>query len=119
MPTAKDPVVTPDHIMQIGMGFWASKVLMSAVELGVFTYLANTSKTAHEIESALDLHPRGTFDLLDTLVALGLLARDGSGAAGRYSNTAGTAAFLDRKSPRYIGACSKWPMRGSIGSGLT
>jgi hypothetical protein len=103
MPTANDPTVTPDHIMQIGMGFWASKVLMSAVELGVFTYLANTSKTAHEIESALDLHPRGTFDLLDTLVALGLLARDGSGAAGRYSNTAGTAAFLDRKSPRYIG----------------
>ena len=95
--------VTPDHIMQIGMGFWASKVLMSAVELGVFTYLADTSKTGREIESALGLHPRGTYDLLDTLVALGLLARDGNGSAGRYSNTAETAAFLDRESSQYIG----------------
>jgi O-methyltransferase domain/Dimerisation domain len=95
--------VTPDHIMQIGMGFWSSKALLSAVELGVFTYLADGSKTAREIERALDLHPRGTCDLLDTLVALGLLARDGNGVAGRYRNTAETAAFLDRNSLQYLG----------------
>ena len=28
---------TPDHIMQVGMGFWASKTLLSAVELDLFT----------------------------------------------------------------------------------
>jgi hypothetical protein len=97
------PEVTSDHIMQIGMGFWASKALLSAVELGVFTYLADTSKTGREIERALGLHSRGTYDLLDTLVALGLLTRDGNGVTGRYRNTAETAALLDRKSPRYIG----------------
>ena len=100
MPRAE---VTPDHIMQIGMGFWASKALLSAVELGVFTYLADGPKTGHEIEPALGLHPRGTYDFLDALVALGLLARDGDGATGQYRNTAETAAFLDRKSPQYIG----------------
>jgi len=108
MPSAKPLTiprteVTPDHIMQIGMGFWASKALLSAVELGVFTYLAGGLKTGLEIERALGLHPRGTYDLLDTLVALGLLARDGDGVAGQYRNTAETAAFLDRNSPQYIG----------------
>jgi hypothetical protein len=97
------PEVTPDHIMQIGMGFWASKALLSAVELGLFTYLADGPKTGRDIERALGLHPRGTYDLLDTLVALGMLARDGSGATSRYRNTDDTAALLDRNSPRYIG----------------
>jgi hypothetical protein len=95
--------ITPDHIMQTGMGFWASKVLLSAVELGVFAELAGGPKTGPEIERALGLHPRSTYDFLDTLVALGLLARDGNGAAGRYRNTAETAVFLDPRSPRYIG----------------
>src|SRR5262245_18781127 len=97
------PEVTPDHIMQIGMGFWASKTLLSAVELGVFTYLADGPKTGRDIERDLGLHPRGTYDLLDTLVALGMLGRDGNGAASRYRNTDDTAALLDRNSPRYIG----------------
>lgn len=95
--------VTPDHIMQIGMGFWASKALLSAVELGLFTCLGSGSKTGQELERALGLNPRGTYDLLDALVALGLLERDGSGLAGRYRNTAETAVFLDRKSPHYVG----------------
>jgi O-methyltransferase domain/Dimerisation domain len=94
---------TPDYIMQIGMGFWASKALLSAVELGVFTCLADGPMTGHEIEPVLGLNPRGTYDFLDALVALGLLARDGDGATGQYRNTAETAALLDRKSPQYIG----------------
>ena len=95
--------VTPDHIMHTGMGFWASKVLLSAVELGVFAELADGPKTGPEIERSLCLHPRATYDFLDTLVALGLLARDGNGAVGRYRNTAETAAFLDPRSPQYLG----------------
>jgi precorrin-6B methylase 2 len=95
--------VTPDRIMQIGMGFWASKAVLSAVELGVFTHLAGGAKTGRELERALELDPRATYDFLDALVALGLLARDGNGIAGRYRNTAETGVFLDRKSPQYIG----------------
>jgi hypothetical protein len=36
---AKD--VTPDRILQLGLGFWGPKVLLSAVELGVFTDFRN------------------------------------------------------------------------------
>ena len=95
--------VSPAPILQIGMGFFASKALLSAVELGLFTSLAEDSKTGAELERDLGLHPRATYDFLDALVAIGLLARDGDGEAARYANTPETALYLDRSSPRYVG----------------
>src|SRR6476620_4405858 len=95
--------ISPDHILQIGFGFWASKTLLSAVELELFSRLADGPKTGLELQGAMGLHPRGTYDFLDTLVALGLLQRDGSGETGKYSNTPSTALFLVKQSPMYIG----------------
>jgi hypothetical protein len=94
---------SPDHILKIGTGFFASKVLLSAVELGLFTVLGDEAKPAAEIETALGLHPRATHDFLDALVALKLLERDGDGAEGRYANTRDTLRFLVRTSPDYVG----------------
>ena len=95
--------VDPSHILQIGSGFWPSKVLLSAVELELFTHLGGESFTGQEIGDKLGLHPRAIWDFLDGLVALGLLDRDGDGADGRYRNTQATAVFLDKNSPQYIG----------------
>jgi ubiquinone/menaquinone biosynthesis C-methylase UbiE len=95
--------VSPDHILQIGFGFWASKTLLSAVELELFSHLADGPKTGLELQGVMALHPRGTYDFLDTLVALGLLQRDGSGETGKYGNTPSTALFLVKQSPQYIG----------------
>jgi hypothetical protein len=97
------PQPDPTQIMQVGMGFWASKTLLSAVELELFTNLGAESMTGEEIGERLGLHPRGIYDFLDTLVALRLLERDGEGTDGRYRNTAATAAFLDKRNPAYIG----------------
>jgi precorrin-6B methylase 2 len=93
----------PSRIMDIGMGFWPSKTLLSAVELKLFTTLGGDALTGEEIRVKLGLHPRGVGDFLDGLVALGLLARDGDGPGARYRNTAETAHFLDTRSPAYIG----------------
>jgi methylase of polypeptide subunit release factors len=93
----------PSHIMQVGMGFWPSKTVLSAVELELFTRLGAEAMTGEEIGEELGLHPRGTYDFLDTLVALKLLERDGDGSEGRYRNTEETAMFLDKRSPAYIG----------------
>jgi hypothetical protein len=93
----------PSHILQIGMGFWASKTLLSAVELGLFSALAARPLTAAELAAALGLHARAVPGLPDALVALGLLAREGEGPAARYANTPETASFLDRKKPSYVG----------------
>src|SRR5271167_4517394 len=91
--------VTPAAILQIGMGFWASKALLSAVELGVFTALAEEPQGVHALSARLGLHARGAHDFLDALVALGLLERED----GIYRNTPATGTFLDRAKPSYIG----------------
>lgn len=95
--------VHPDHILQIGMGFWASKTVLSAVELGLFTVLSDGGRTASQIADSLDLHERTRDDFLDALVSLGLLLRDGDGPGAVYSNTPETAVFLDKGSRAYLG----------------
>lgn len=93
----------PGYIMQTATAFWASKVLLTAVELDLFSTLGEGAMTASELGQALELHPRGTYDFFDALVALKFLHRDGDGPDGRYKNTSETAAFLNRNSPGYIG----------------
>lgn len=97
------PDLTPERIMQTGLGFWASKALLSAVELGVFTALGAGGKTGEELVAALGLHQRANPDFFDALVATGMLARDGDGPGARYRNTEETAHFLDRSKPTYVG----------------
>ncbi|MFM7273768.1 MAG: methyltransferase [Gammaproteobacteria bacterium] len=89
--------------MQVGTGFFGTKTLLSAVEIGVFTRLAAGPKTGEELQRQLELHPRATADFLDALVALGFLSREGASMSGRYGNTPETDLFLDRNKPSYIG----------------
>jgi len=93
----------PGHILQVGLGFWASKALLSAVELDLFTHLATGSRTRATLEAELGLHARSSRDFLDVLVALGFLVRDGSGDSARYACSEETAMFLDRAQPTYVG----------------
>jgi hypothetical protein len=93
----------PGHIMQTATAFWASKVLLTAVEFDLFTVLGGGTMTAAQLGERLGIHPRGRYDFFDALVAQGFLHRDGDGADGRYRNTPNTSAFLDRNSPTYIG----------------
>jgi hypothetical protein len=90
---------TPDGIMQLGLGFWGAKTLLSAVELGLFTELARRPATAEALQTRLELHPRSARDFLDALVALGMLERQDE----LYRNTAATDLYLDRAKPSYIG----------------
>ena len=96
--TTRDDV-TPEKILQMGFGFWASKTLLSAVELGLFTELAKGAADAETLRRRLRLHPRAPRDFFDALVALGMLERQD----GRYRNTAASEAFLDRAKPSYVG----------------
>lgn len=95
-PTAE---INPGRILHMGLGFWSSKILLSAVEMGLFTELANGPQEFGELSGRLGLHPRSARDFLDALVALRLLQRTN----GTYSNTSETGLFLDRRKPSYIG----------------
>jgi hypothetical protein len=91
--------LTPDKILQTGLAFWASKTLLSAIEMGLFTELSNGPEPFEAVSGRLGLHARSARDFLDTLVALGFLRRDGN----RYGNTPETDLFLDRRKPSYLG----------------
>ncbi len=97
MPSETNP--TPDRIMQVGLGFWASKTLLSAIELGVFTELGPGAQEFGKLAGRLGLHQRSARDFLDALVALGFLNR----SHDSYSNSPETNLFLDRNKPSYVG----------------
>ncbi|MDQ3820764.1 MAG: acetylserotonin O-methyltransferase [Acidobacteriota bacterium] len=113
--------VTPDKIMELGLGFWSSKTLLSAVELGLFTELARGPMTAETIGERLNLQQRGLRDFLDALVSLGLLERD---SEGLYANAPEADAFLDRAKPSYLGGMFEmanarlYPFWGSLTEAL-
>ena len=90
----------PDRILEIGHAFRASKMLLSAVELGVFTALAEGPLDLEALRQQVGIHARGARDFLDALVALGMLDRE---ADGCYCNSPETDRYLDRNKPTYIG----------------
>jgi len=93
----------PNRILDTGLGFWQSRTLLSAVELGVFTLLGKEKKYGEEIRKELGLHTRGIWDFLDALVAMKFLDREGDGEDAKYLNNDLTAKYLDKNSPDYIG----------------
>lgn len=103
METAKNYQVNPSQIMQVGMGFWASKTLLTGVNMELFTLLARGELSAKEIKSQLGLHERSIYDFLDTLVALGFLKRRGLKETALYRNAEDTDLFLDKNKQSYLG----------------
>ena len=118
--TSDQQAVTPDAILQLGLGFWGSKTLLSAVELGVFSALAQGPLDTGTLRQRLGLHERSARDFFDALVALGMLERQGE----QYMNTPATDLFLDRAKPSYVGGLLEmanarlYPFWGSLTEGL-
>ena len=76
MPTSPP---NPSAILGTAFSFWSSKVLLTAVEFGVFTRLADRRLTGAELGAELKLHPRAIADFFDALVSLKFLDREGDG----------------------------------------
>jgi 3-hydroxy-5-methyl-1-naphthoate 3-O-methyltransferase len=105
-------VVSPSPIMQMATGYWVSKTLMSAVELGVFTKIARyqndnngESMTLRELQKIIGLEQSRPAEAFTTaLASLGLLKvnRNASGEK-TFANTEVSSIFLDQNKPTYIG----------------
>jgi len=112
--------LSPERIMQTGMAFWASKTLLSAVEIELFTELAKRPGDLASVQGRMGLHPRSARDFLDALVAMGFLKR----IDGIYHNTPETEVFLDKAKPSYIGGILEmsnhrlYPFWGSLTTAL-
>ncbi|WP_432709737.1 methyltransferase [Pedobacter sp.] len=97
---------SPEGILQIASGFWASKILLAAVKFDLFTFLAREkTMSAGQIKDSLKLKcsDRNVYDFLDALTALKFLNREGLLADALYSNSIHTDTFLDKHKESYIG----------------
>src|ERR1044071_5398750 len=86
------------EIFQLGY-YWESKVLLTAVKLDLFGILASSAATAVDVAKRLQTSPQSTELLMNALVAIGLLQKDGL----RYANTTEAQSFLVKESPSYAG----------------
>ncbi|MBS0365163.1 MAG: methyltransferase domain-containing protein [Proteobacteria bacterium] len=89
----------PGPLMRLATAYWDSQAFLTANRLRLFDTLASNALTAEAIAAELKLDVRGTRLLLNALAGLGLLTV----AAGRYSNSPATAAYLVGTSPAYLG----------------
>jgi SAM-dependent methyltransferase len=81
---------TPERIMQLATGYWATGILGAAAEHALFTHLEAGADTAGQLAAEAGISQRGVQALLDGLVSLGLVElRD-----GRYRNTVEASTFL-------------------------
>jgi 3-hydroxy-5-methyl-1-naphthoate 3-O-methyltransferase len=81
----------PDDVLELFLGFWISRTVMAAVEMGVFEVLEGKALDDTEAGAALGgLAQRPTRALLDTCVAVKLLNK----ADGRYTNSDLASRFL-------------------------
>ncbi|MGP2439222.1 methyltransferase [Streptomyces sp. JW3] len=99
-PAPGAPLDDAFDIMLVGWSFMRSKLLMTAMEMGLFEALSKESGTAGQIADRMGLHERGVPDFLDSLTALGLLTRD---AAGVYANGPAAARNLIPGQQGYVG----------------
>ena len=90
---------TPQRIFETLEAFRRTAALRTAIELDVFTAIGKGTATASEIAARCSASERGIQTLCDYLTMLGFLDKQGQA----YSQSADAAAFLDRRSPAYLG----------------
>ncbi len=88
-----------NRLLELAMAYRKSKPLLVALHYGLFEHLDAASSEADALACKLDLDPRALTILLEALVALDLLKKNGA----RYANTVAARRFLVPRSPDYIG----------------
>ncbi len=96
-PTPQQP--SPLLFFQTVNAYQRTEGLKAAIELDLFTAIAEGNATAQQIAQRTGASERGTRILCDFLCVMGFLSRED----GRYALTLDSATFLDKRSPAYMG----------------
>ena len=94
--------VTPVRVFEMMTAYQQSAALQAAIELDLFTAIAEGHSSAAELAAHCQASERGIRILSDYWTVHGLLTKNDA----RYALTAESAAFLNKKSPAYLGAMS-------------
>jgi SAM-dependent methyltransferase len=95
---------TPERIFQTLTGYQQTAALKAAVELDIFTAVAEGHDTAAALASLRGVSERGARILCDHMTVLGFLSKENE----RYRLTPESETFLSRRSPAYVGAMAEF-----------
>jgi 2-polyprenyl-3-methyl-5-hydroxy-6-metoxy-1,4-benzoquinol methylase len=91
--------LSPEHIFGVLAAFQDSAALKTAIELDIFTAIADGTDRANAIAQRVNAAERGVRILCDYLTIQGFLTK----SDGRYALTQESGTFLNRHSPAYMG----------------
>jgi ubiquinone/menaquinone biosynthesis C-methylase UbiE len=107
--TANSPApLSPIGIIEALDAYQISLALKGAIELEVFTHIADGAVTPAEIATRANASERGMRILCDFLAVRGFLTKSGS----EYGLTPESSAFLSKRSPAYIGSVALFLAHG-------
>ncbi len=95
---------SPQLFFEMANAFQKTEALRAAIELGLFTAIAEGKQTAEDVAAGCNASARGTRILCDFLVVNGFLTKE----ANHYGLTRDSAVFLDQRSPAYLGGALRF-----------
>src|ERR1700751_349041 len=104
------PQLSPFRLFQAIHAYQLTDAIRSAIELEVFTAICAGHSTPVAIARSCGTSERGVRMLCDFLVVHGFLTK----SAQEYALTDDSAMFLDRKSPAYMGSCTRFLLNDSL-----
>jgi 2-polyprenyl-3-methyl-5-hydroxy-6-metoxy-1,4-benzoquinol methylase len=102
--SAQAQAPSPGVVFDTLQAYQRSVALKGAIDLDLFTAIAEGNRSLSAIASRINASEKGTRVLCDFLTIMGFLAKQGGG----YALTADSAAFLDRRSPAYLGTLANF-----------
>ena len=102
--TSQPQPPSPALIFDTLNAYQRTAALHAAVELDLFTAIAEGKKTPTALAARIQASEKGARVLCDFLVIIGFLTKQGN----EYSLTSDSSLFLDRKSPAYLGSITEF-----------
>lgn len=96
--------LSPEHLFETINSYQRSASIKAAIELDLFTAVAQGKTIIKDLAERCESSERGMRILCDYLVITGFLTKD----QGNYGLTAESAAFLDQRSPAYLGTITEF-----------
>ena len=107
-PQAQAP--SPGVVFDTLQAYQRSVALKAGIDLDLFTAIAEGNQTLSAIATRIQASDKGTRVLCDYLCMMGFLVKQGAD----YTLTADSAAFLNRRSPAYLGSMANFLMSPHI-----